>query len=97
MLSNNLKINSMCNILITRNSFKLINKYHELCKHNNLFTAVYSTYCKDKLVYSARLAEGRLTTLYDKESTRICEIKDNKIINVLEWNNSEKKLIAKNN
>ena len=95
MLSNNLIIKTKTNILISKNSFKLINEYNKLCKYNNAFIIAYSTYFKDeynkdRLVYSARLGNSKFITLYDKESTRICEIKDNKIIN-------DKELIRHNN
>jgi len=95
MLSNNLKIIRNNNCSFKKNLFKLVNKYTIHYENNSKYHIAYITYLKDKngkdkLIYSHRTDRAAITTWYDLETTRICEIKDNKIID-------DKELIRHNN
>lgn len=95
MLSNKLKLIKKNNCSLKNSLFVLINKYNDLIGKEKLFNIGYNSYIKDKhgkdrLVYSARIGKSMVTTWYDNEMTRICDISNNKIIN-------DKQLIVHNN
>ena len=95
MLSPNLTIIKRNNISNSKNSFKVVREYTDLCKYKKEFNVSYATYFKDnhgkdRLVYSARIDKSMITTWYDMEMTRICDISNNKIVN-------DKELISHNN
>lgn len=104
MLSNNLRIICENNVSKKKNMFKLSHEYHDLCPFEKKYIISYITYLKDetnkdRLVYSARSLDVA-QTWYDKESTRICEIKNNKIINdkeLIRYNNISHNLTLFNN
>ena len=95
MLSNELKLIKKNNCYLKKSLFVLINKYNDLIDKEKIFNIGYTSYIKDKhgkdrLVYSARIGKSMVTTWYNTEMTRICDISNNKIIN-------DKQLIVHNN
>jgi len=105
MLSNNLKIIRKNNCDLKKNIFKLVNNYTLNYKNNSNYHVAYINYIKDKndkdkLIYSYRKDKGVIQTWYESETTRICEIKDNKIINdeeLIRHNNMSHNLTIFNN
>tara|TARA_B100001057_G_C22849997_1_gene950594 strand:+ start:1055 stop:2257 length:1203 start_codon:yes stop_codon:yes gene_type:complete len=95
MLSNKFKFINTKNCQSKKNIFNLVNEYDYFLSRKKTHILGYITYLKDnndkdRLVYSARIGKAMDTTWYDYESTRICEISNNKIIN-------DKQLIFHNN